>query len=136
MAWRVGCTEADGDIAYAKSQGITTAVGWWLDVETANSWCGLYGSTCDPSLNQYAIRGLVAEFTRSVGGQIGIYSNQSMWSTITGNMVISVSAGDWYASGTSTSQQARNYCGLTHSFTGDPVTLVQFVGSIDQDYAC
>ncbi len=50
-AWAVGCSEASRSIAYAASQGITKPSGWWLDVETENSW-----SSMDLSLNQYAAR--------------------------------------------------------------------------------
>src|SRR2546423_4396026 len=53
-AWAVGCSEASRSIDYATSQGATKPRGWWLDVETENSW-----SSADLSLNQYTIQGVV-----------------------------------------------------------------------------
>jgi len=58
-AWAVGCSEAEKDLTYVTSQGINNTGGWWLDVETGNSWCGQHGVSCDLSLNSYSIQGLM-----------------------------------------------------------------------------
>jgi len=136
-AWAVGCSEAQGDYAYASSQGITSPVGWWLDVETANSWCGQHGVSCDLTLNQYTLQGIIDTLTHIGALPIGIYSNNYLWSAIVGTNLVHGAASDWYASGTSTAHSAAAYCTSSYSFSGAPVSLVQFIaGSIDRDYAC
>jgi hypothetical protein len=138
QAWAVGCSEAQDDYGYAQSKGITGPVEWWLDVETANSWCGPAPSNCtDLSLNQYTIQGIIDEFTHIGAVPVGIYSNKSQWSAIVGSLAVTGAAADWVASGTSTARQAATYCNSGSSFTGAPVTIVQFLSrSLDLDYAC
>src|ERR1700687_1042834 len=137
-AWAVGCSEAQGDYAYASSNGITTPVGWWLDVETANSWCGQSGTNCtDLTLNQYTIQGIVHELRQLGAVPVVIYSNSYLWAAVVGTNTVLGAASDWYASGTSTSQSAAAYCSSSYSFSGAPVSLVQYLnGSGDRDYAC
>ncbi len=135
-AWTVGCSEVVGDYAYTSSQGIASAAGWWLDVETANSWCGLHGVNCDQSFNQFALQGMIDELSHIGAVPIGIYSNNFAWSSIMGALAVTGATADWYASGTSSVQQAKAYCSASYRFSGSPVTLVQFFGTIDQDYAC
>src|SRR5438105_10567246 len=136
-AWAVGCSEAQKDLAYVTAQGITNRGGWWLDVETGNSWCGQHGVTCDQSLNQFSIQGLIDTLVSNFASPIGIYSNKTQWTLIVGTNTVHGQAADWYASGQTTALAAAPYCASTNSFTGDPVRLVQFVSaSIDRDYAC
>jgi hypothetical protein len=136
-AWAVGCSEAQGDNGYTMAQGITSPVGWWLDVETTNSWCGQPGTACtDLTLNQYTLQGIIDTFTHIGAVPIGIYSNQAQWSAITGGLPVTGATSEWVATGATTAQQAAAYCGSNSSFSGQPVSLVQFLGSIDRDYAC
>ncbi len=136
-AWAVGCSEAQGDNGYAMAQGITSPTGWWLDVESANSWCGQHGVSCDLSLNQYTLQGIIDTFTHIGALPIGIYSNQGQWSAIVGNLPVIGATSDWVATGATTAQQAATYCASSYSFSGQPVSLVQFLGAlIDRDYAC
>jgi hypothetical protein len=138
-AWAVGCSEAQQDYGYASGKGIASPRGWWLDVETANSWCGQHGVSCDLSLNQYTIQGIIDTFTHIGALPIGIYSNRATWSAIVGNLPVSGASSDWVASGTNTAQQAATYCSSGDSFSGALVSLVQFVtnnNSVDRDYAC
>jgi len=136
-AWAVGCSEAQGDTSYATSQGITSPVGWWLDVETANSWCGQHGVSCDLTLNQYTIQGIIDTLTHIGAVPVGIYSNNYMWSAIVGTNAVHGATSDWYATGTNTAHSAAGYCSNSFSFSGVPVSLAQFVsGSVDRDYAC
>ncbi len=138
-AWAAGCSEAQKDLAYAAQQlpGVVPT-GWWLDVETSNSWCGQSGTNCtDLSLNQYAIQGLVDTLFTSSSGSIGIYSTDYQWSSIVGTGSVAGVAADWYATALRSSKRAGNYCSSAYSFTGAPVALVQYVsGSVDRDYAC
>src|SRR5438093_9500561 len=110
----------------------------WLDVETQNSWCGQPGTACTVlTLNQYTLQGLIDTLTHIGALPIGIYSNRTQWSSIIGNLPVTGPTSDWVATGTRTAQQAVTYCASANSFSGSPVTLVQFVsGSIDRDVAC
>ena len=127
-AWGVGCSEAQRDIAYATSQSATSPVGWWLDVETSNSW-----SNSDLSLNRYTIQGIV-DTLRPQGRSVGVYSTSFQWSAITGGFQLQVDA-NWVATGQRSLKRARAACSA-QGFTGAPVWLVQYVTSIDNDYAC
>ena len=136
-AWAVGCSEAEKDLAYVTSQGITNTGGWWLDVETGNSWCGRPGTLCsDLTLNQYSIQGLMDTVLAGGATPIGIYSNKYMWNAIVGTNSVHGQRADWYATGTGTAQAAAPYCASSNSFTGDPVKLAQYVNGFDYDYAC
>jgi hypothetical protein len=135
-AWAVGCSEAKKDLTYVTSQGITNAGGWWLDVETGNSWCGQHGVTCDLSLNSYSIQGLIDTLLAANASPVGIYSNKRMWSLIVGTNTVHGQTGDWYATGTGNATAAAPYCAASFSFSGAPVKLVQFVNRVDFDYAC
>lgn len=128
MAWGVGCSEAERDMTYAAQQSVTGTTGWWLDVETANSW-----STSDLSLNTYTINGIIATL-RPNGTPIGVYSTPAMWNAITGGYQAPVDA-DWLATGQTSLTGAQAYCGGT-GFTGAAIWLVQYVTTIDNDYAC
>jgi len=137
-AWAVGCSEAERDVAYAAGQGAVAPAAWWLDVETANSWCGQSGTSCtDLTLNQHAIQGLIDTFTHIGAVPVGIYSNRTQWSAIVGNLPIAGVTSNWVASGRYTAQEAATYCSSSASFSGAPVSLVQFLGGpVDRDYAC
>ena len=136
-AWAVGCSEAEKDLTYVTSQGISNTGGWWLDVETANSWCSPPPSNCtDLTLNQYSIQGLIDTLIASNASSVGIYSNKRMWSIIVGTNPVHGQTADWYATGTNTAQAAAPFCASSNSFTGDPVKLAQYVNGIDYDYAC
>ena len=92
--------------------------------------------SCDQSLNQFTVQGIIDEFGHIGAVPIGVYSNQAMWSMIMGGLPVSGVTADWYASGTGSAAQAKAYCNSADSFTGSPVSIVQFFGTIDQDYAC
>lgn len=130
-AWAVGCSEAEKDVAYAASQSISGATGWWLDVETANSW-----STTDLTLNEYTIDGLVATLrAQTSGAVIGVYSTPRQWTSITGKSYHAAVDGEWHATGQRTLRRAKSYCRAA-SFSGAPIWLVQYVSTVDGDYAC
>jgi hypothetical protein len=137
-AWAAGCSEAEKDLSYVKSVGVSSPVGWWLDVETSNSWCGQSGTSCtDLSLNQFTIQGLIDTLRLNSSSPVGIYSNSQQWATIVGTLPVQGAVTDWYASGLSSGKHAAGYCGSNHSFSGAPVSLVQYVASsVDRDYAC
>ena len=109
--------------AYA-SLGITaspSATGWWLDVETDNSWRD------DTTLNVAALQGEF-DYLRSVGvGQVGFYSTTSQWTTITGGTKVFSPVPSWGA-GAQSEKGARSLCATTTtSFTGGRLALVQYI---------
>lgn len=136
QAWAVGCSGAEKDMANVTSLGLANFGSWWLDVETANSWCGPAPSNCtDLSLNAYAIQGWIDTF-RTAGSTVGIYSNKYLWTTIVGGNTVHGQVADWYATGPGTARTAAAYCSPASSFSGAPVKLAQFTSSVDYDYAC
>ena len=129
-AWAVGCSEALRSMAYAASQGVAKPSGWWLDVETENSW-----SSTDLSLNQFTIQGIVDTLLRRSLAPVGIYSTPYQWRTIVGSLQITGAAADWVATGHTTIDGVRAACGA--GFSGAPVRLVQYLrDGFDANYGC
>ena len=115
--------------------GLTTspaAAQWWLDVETMNSWRD------DVTLNVAALEGEVA-YLRDVAGvtRLGFYSTTYQWGVITGGTKVFAASPSWGA-GARSERAARNLCtSTTTSFTGGPLTMVQFPFSgFDADIRC
>jgi hypothetical protein len=108
---------------------VTSPTAWWLDVETSNSW-----SSTDLTLNTYTIQGIVETLRPATSVPIGIYSTSYQWGVITGGYQPPVDA-NWVATGQRTLKKAKKYC-LSTGFTGAKIWLVQYVGTIDHDYAC
>jgi hypothetical protein len=129
-AWAAGCSEATRSMAYAASQGVVNRRGWWLDVETENSW-----SSTDLSLNQYTIQGIVDTLHRKSAVPVGIYSTGYQWGKITGGLAVSGVTANWVATGNLSAAGAPAHCGT--GFSGAPVWLVQYIqGGFDTNYAC
>jgi hypothetical protein len=129
-AWAVGCSEASRSMAYATSQRVARPKGWWLDVETENSW-----SSTDLSLNQYTIQGLVDTIRRQSSAAVGIYSTGYQWRTIMGGLPVTGVRANWVATGSPSADEAHAHCGT--GFSGAPVWFVQYVdGGFDANYVC
>lgn len=124
QAWEIGCSEAETSFNGA---GTTSAVMWWLDVETGNSW-----SSSNFKLNDDAIRGAADRLHGLTGKPVGIYSTAGSWSTITrGANFSTIVDGEWDA-GSGTCPPSG-----TIGFTAAPVWLEQTGQSgIDSDTAC
>ena len=108
---------------------------WWLDVETANTW------QPDTTMNVADLQGMIAGLNAEgvPTSSVGVYSTSSQWGTITGGTATSA-AGSLYKlanwiPGARTLRGAESNCKLT-SFTGGHVTITQWTGTIDNDYAC
>jgi hypothetical protein len=126
-AYNYGYQMALAAHTYAASQAASSST-WWLDVETANSW------TRDTAENTSALQGAIAALSALGIANVGVYSVQSEWTTITGNAQLGVPVWVPGASGLNT---APRLC--TASFTGGPVWLVQSFNAprgYDEDYAC
>ena len=81
------------------------------------------------------IQGMLDYLNFQSGVTPGIYSSSAQWAQITGGAVLA-STPVWvpYAQQRS---QAPGFCDPAYSFTGGPVTMVQYpAGSFDGDYAC
>jgi hypothetical protein len=135
-AWAVGCSEASRSLAYAASQGAAGPGSLWLDVETANSWCGQPGTACtDLSLNQYTLQGIVDTLHAGSSAAVGAYSTSYQWNAILGFLAVSGIQADWVATGATSPKRARASCSRT--FSGAAVQLVQYASrGFDGDYAC
>jgi hypothetical protein len=79
-AYNYGWHAALDAFTKASGAGITDLnVPWWLDVETANSWNGnLYADAA-------TLQGFRDALRTSGVTRVGLYSNASAWSTITGS---------------------------------------------------
>ncbi len=125
QAENYGYNAAQDAYTYAQQQGANSSQ-WWLDIETGNSW------SSSSTLNQGTINGATKFFSdRSIN--LGIYSTQSMWNSITGGYHNALPA--WIAT---TSTTPATYCSSSYSFTGGQMYLVQYSSgsSFDTDYAC
>jgi hypothetical protein len=105
--------------------GAAGAAGWWLDVETANSW------SSDVGLNVTDIQGSI-DYLQAQGVAVGFYSTAAQWSQITGGAHFVLA--NWVA-GAANAKRASGLCGA--SFSGGAVALVQYPsGGFDADYVC
>ncbi len=111
---------------YASSQGVTSNT-WWLDVETANSW------TSDYQQNRNSLQGEAEALTSRGATTVGVYSTTAQWGSITNAWQNHLP--NWGATTWQTAKQAAKYCS-GHDFTGGGTWLIQYKGSLDQDYAC
>ncbi|MFN2607301.1 MAG: hypothetical protein ABR511_05320 [Acidimicrobiales bacterium] len=100
---------------------------WWLDVETGNSW------SSDQALNGAVVVGAVA-LLRNKGVPVGVYSTSYQWGRITGGARLDLPS--WVA-GARNAGEAAQFCAPSHTVTGGPVAMVQWVqGHFDHDLVC
>ena len=109
--------------------GAASGYPWWFDVETANSWqTGASGQ----AMNVADLQGMVAGLQAAGAATIGVYSTSSQWGSITGGWQAGFPV---WIPGARTLSGAESNCKLS-SFTGGKITLTQWSGRIDSDYAC
>ncbi len=123
QAWQIGCAESD--FAFNNRPSGSTAVAWWLDVETGNSW-----STSNRLLNQATIDGAVDRLL-SVNVPVGVYSYASAWNTIT--------TGQGWAPANASASWVAGFGDCQHPFSKLAVWLYQSGTTswgADADYAC
>lgn len=128
-----GYLSAENAVAGAGSAlGSVPSTQWWLDVESANSWMK------DKAANVSDIRGAadyLAQEANGGAGGVGVYTNASSWSSITGGTQ-SFSAYAAWAPGYTDSSTAAAGCGATSPVTGGRISTTQWVTTFDMDYAC
>jgi hypothetical protein len=131
-AYNYGWNAAADALSYAVAQtGVASPHDFWLDVETGNSWSStnLVANTADLS----GARDYLSSQTAYVA-RVGVYSTGYQWSHITGSPAGWDTVPNWLA-GAPDAATAPSYC--TRSFTGAPVSLVQYVaGGVDNDQRC
>jgi hypothetical protein len=128
QARNYGYNAAAYAVDYARTQGVASSY-WWLDIETANQWMR------DTSLNAKVIEGALTYF-RNSNLTAGVYSTAYQWAKITGGYLPSPPPPIWIA-GTANRAQAAAFCSdSTKAFAGGTPWLVQYVTTLDEDYAC
>lgn len=148
-AWQYGYNKAAQDASWLSSAAsaidaqappvtVSSAAGgypWWLDVETANTW---QAGTSGQAMNVADLQGMVAALQQSGVTTVGAYSTSSQWDQITGGTTSASGSlygmPDWVP-GAQTLSGAKSDCGLT-SFTGGTISVTQWSGHPDDDYAC
>ena len=124
------------------AQTSARATVWWLDVETANGWCGSDPPACSPNglhQNDRVIQGMI-DGLRSQGALPGIYGTAYQFDLIAGPSYLPV-VPLWVA-GARDGASAPAHCSPAFAFASGQVWLAQWTGPIaggaiyDQDYAC
>lgn len=133
--------------AVARLDGVTrqdafwraTAVPWWLDVETMNSWQNLeagYGPSYQAKLNDTAaLSGAVRALWDAGITRVGIYSTSFQWRQITGGRAYThdfFHANPVWLAGYNDANDALSGC-WDSSFTGGPVLMTQYLGATGFD---
>lgn len=126
LAYNYGYNAGLYALNYANSLNIHASA-WWLDVETGNTW------NSDTTQNRNSLQGEYDALIANGVTTVGVYSTTYQWDTITGTWLNNWP--NWGATTVRTASQAAKYC-TGHQFTGGPTYLIQFSGTLDQDYAC
>lgn len=126
LAYNYGYNAALDALNYANSQNVHASM-WWLDVETGNTW------NTNTTQNQNSLQGEYDALLANGVTAVGVYSTTAQWATITGSWLNQWP--NWGATSVTTAAQAAPFCS-GHQFTGGPTYLIQFTGTLDQDYAC
>jgi hypothetical protein len=123
--YQFGYGAAVYSLTQAAAQGVT-AITWWLDVETKNTWFA------DQGLNSQVIQGAL-DALHAAGKSVGVYCTPYQWGIITGGYLLGVPV---WAAGSPPSDPG-SFCNPTKSVGGGPVWLVQYtIEPQDYDLAC
>ncbi len=135
-SWLSGAASAiDHQNAPVYVPGTAASYPWWLDVETANTW---QTGTNGQQMNVADLQGMIAGLQQAGASTVGAYSTSFQWGQITGGTNSSSGSlykiPDWIP-GARTLSGAKSNCATT-PFTGGAVTVTQWSGRPDNDYAC
>jgi hypothetical protein len=133
--WNAAKDSFERAVASYQSLSLTAspaATSWWLDVETSNSW-----RDDNLDFNVAALQGEVDYLLAAGVTSLGFYSTTLQWGVITGGSKVFAAYPSWGA-GARNERVAKNLCATTTmSFTGGPLTLVQYPYSgFDADIRC
>lgn len=143
-SWQYGWDRAVEDVQNrfmpaAQSAGLSTNPSdypWWLDVETINTWES--GSMFSFQANTADLEGMVAYF-QSKNTAVGIYSTNTQWAQIVGNLSSSSSLNglnNWIP-GAHNLSGAKSNCALAPLTPGGKVIITQYSSStFDYDNSC
>jgi len=129
LAYNYGYNAGLYAYAAATSAGVS-AVTWWLDVETANSW------NTNTTQNQNSLQGERDALIARGATTVGVYSTTAQWKSITNGWLNNWPS--WGATTFTSASAAHTYC-TGHQFTGGPSVLMQYQTApitLDQDVAC
>lgn len=126
LAYNYGYNAGLYALNYASSLGVHSTT-WWLDVETGNTW------NTDTTQNRNSLQGEYDALIANGVTTVGAYSTTAQWDSVTGTWLNNWP--NWGATTWHTAKQAKTYC-TGHQFTGGTTYLIQFTGTLDQDYAC
>ena len=148
-AWQYGDNKAAQDASWLASAAVAIngqessvavpvtpgSYTWWLDVETANSW------QPDTALNVADLQGMIAGLQAAGVTVVGAYSTSSQWDSITGGTTTPASGSlyaipNWIPGATSLSAAEANCSQPSFTGTAGSVTVTQWTGTPDNDYAC
>ena len=137
--WNAAQDSFDRAVSAAADAGAAdpATAGWWLDVETGNSWESLqYGGTEQYLANDTAALQGMVDHLRSRGvSTVGVYSTSWQWAQITGGATLG-GLPVWYA-GLGTLAEAQSRCSPMYSFTGGPVAMTQYAADgFDANWRC
>lgn len=125
-AYNYGYNAGVSAVQTAQAAGVSSTR-WWLDVENGNTW------NADTNQNRQELTGERQALLDNGATMVGVYSTTAQWDGITGTW-----QNGWYTWGATTwtsARQAAKYC-TGHEFTGGQTLLIQYSGTVDQDYAC
>ncbi len=129
LAYNYGYNAGLYAYAAATSAGVS-ALTWWLDVETANSW------NTNTTQNQNSLQGERDALIAKGASSVGVYSTTAQWTSITGSWINNWPS--WGATTFTSASSAHTFC-TGHQFTGGTSVLMQYQSSpvtLDQDVAC
>jgi hypothetical protein len=123
----------------ARVTSSASQAGWWLDVETGNSWETLesaYGQTATARSNDLAaLQGEIAALQSLGVTTVGVYSTSYQWTQITGGTGQLPSQPAWIA-GVGALSTAQSNCAQP-SFTSGRIALTQYAfNGYDADNHC
>lgn len=129
LNFEYGRAAAKWAVGYANSNGAGEIDGYWLDVETMNSW------SRDKTANARALAGFIRGLDESGKTVSGIYSTSYQWGRIAGSYAPGLD--NWVPRpGIEWPGGAAQACIDTPSFGGGDVVIIQAWETFDENYVC
>ncbi|MDA8397248.1 MAG: hypothetical protein M0Z29_05285 [Actinomycetota bacterium] len=128
QAWEIGCSEAQ----YGVKNEPGTALFWWADVETGNSW------STNVSLNQFTIDGMSYAMNNFGNPGGGVYSLPSSWTKLTGSRtwIPTPAVPTWVAGGSCTASSSSTWFASSSTYPTPYLVQNTSFNGLDGDTAC